>query len=299
MPDPKLIDDICDYVDRQGSGDHPCPTGLEGFTVLRSRQPTSLETAFYNPLLCLILQGRKETLLGGQHVSFGAGESLIVSHDLPVVTRVTDASARSPYVAMVLSLNLSTVRSLYEEIGDTEIDEEEDQARTLDVGAADASLIDAMGRLFALVDRPLEARVMVPLIQREIHFRLLLARHGAMLRQLLHRESHASRIAKAITKIRQDYASTLAVGDLARIAGMSPSTFHEHFKALTETTPLQYQKNLRLLEARRLLTDGTHSVSSTAFEVGYESPTQFSREYARKFGVSPHSDREQAAAGGQ
>lgn len=131
---------------------------------------------------------------------------------------------------------------------------------------------------------------MAPLIRREIHFRLLLARHGAMLRQLVRQESAASRISKAIGKIRQDFKTQIAVSELARTAGMSVSSFHEHFRTLTATTPLQYQKDLRLIEARQLLIDGTRSVSNVAFEVGYESPTQFSREYSRKFGVSPRRD---------
>ena len=131
---------------------------------------------------------------------------------------------------------------------------------------------------------------MAPLIRREIHFRLLRASHGAMLRQLLRHESAASRIAKAINRIRQEFKTQISVSDLAHIAGMSASTFHEHFKNLTATSPLQYQKNLRLIEARRLLMDGTQSISSVAFDVGYESPTQFSREYSRKFGASPRKD---------
>jgi AraC-like DNA-binding protein len=131
---------------------------------------------------------------------------------------------------------------------------------------------------------------MMPLIRKELHFRLLLAPHGAMLRQLVSHDSHASCIARAIERIRESFRAPLAVPELAQAAGMSPSSFHKHFKTITETTPLQYQKDLRLLEARRLLQEGHHSVSETAFEVGYESPTQFSREYARKFGASPRND---------
>ena len=144
---------------------------------------------------------------------------------------------------------------------------------------------------FDLIDRPLEAKVMAPLVLREIHFRLLMAQHGGMLRQLLQRGSHASRLTKVLERIKNDYTAPLAVTELASIAGMSPSSFHEHFKALTATTPLQYQKNLRLIEARRLLLDCGHNVSSAAFEVGYESPTQFTREYTRKFGASPSSHK--------
>lgn len=291
-----LVEQICSYVDEQGKGRDFSPTEIAGFNVLRSQAPTAFEAVIYNPLLCLILQGRKEIFFGTRPVSFAAGQSLIVSHDLPIVSRVTEASAQTPYVAVVLELDMAVVRSLFDEIGETEF--EDRQVKALDVGETDAALIDAVERLFSLVNQPLEAKVMAPMIKREIHFRLLLARHGATLRQLLRRESHASRIAKAILQIRQGYAAPLAISDLADVAGMSTSSFHQHFKALTETTPLQYQKDLRLMEARRLLIDGQRSVSSAAFEVGYESPTQFSREYSRKFGAPPRADLSGAASSG-
>ena len=134
-------------------------------------------------------------------------------------------------------------------------------------------------------------QALAPLVLREIHFRLLRAQHGGMLRQLLLHESPASRISKAIALIRSGYKAPIAVADLAAAAGMSQSTFHEHFKSLTSTTPLQYQKELRLLEARRLLMSGGKSVASAAYDVGYESPTQFSREYARKFGIPPRDEK--------
>lgn len=263
-------------------------TGIEGLFALCSHEPSTLEATLYEPVVCLILQGRKEIWLGDRRASFGQGDSLIVSHHLPVVSRIVEASTRHPYVALVLTVDMTIIRSLYEEVGAAEFDAA--QAQALDGGATDTDLVLAMGRLFGLVNRPLEAKVMAPLLRRELHFRLLLARHGGMLRQLLRHESAASRITKAISRIRQDFRTQISVPDLARTAGMSASSFHEHFRTLTATTPLQYQKDLRLIEARRLLIDDTRSVSNVAFEVGYESPTQFSREYSRKFGASPRKD---------
>ncbi|MCR9137762.1 MAG: AraC family transcriptional regulator [Alphaproteobacteria bacterium] len=288
MSNRNLIERICSFVDRQSNGSDYSPTEIAGFSVLRSRAPSDFEAVVYNPLLCLILQGEKETYFGARPVSFAAGQSLIVSHDLPIVSRVTQASDQTPYVAVVLELDMTVIRSLFDEIGEAEF--EDRQIKALDIGETDAALMDAVDRLFGLVEKPFEAKVMAPLIKREIHFRLLLAQHGATLRQLLSRESHASRIAKAIQQIRRGYTTPLAISELAGAAGMSPSSFHQHFKTLTETTPLQYQKDLRLMEARRLLRDRQLSVSSTAFEVGYESPTQFSREYSRKFGVPPRAE---------
>lgn len=292
MANGDLIADIQSYARACGPVQSPKQgvhgTEIEGLYALCNHEPTSLEATLYEPVTCLILQGRKETWLGDRRASFGPGDSLIVSHHLPVVSRIVEASNQCPYIALVLTVDMSIVRSLYEEVGATEIDAA--QGRALDGGATDTDLVQAMGRLFDLINRPLEAKVMTPLIRREIHFRLLLARHGGMLRQLLRHESAASRITKAIGRIRQDFRTQISVPDLARTAGMSPSSFHEHFRTLTATTPLQYQKDLRLIEARGLLIDGTRSVSDVAFEVGYESPTQFSREYSRKFGVSPRKD---------
>lgn len=288
METDRLVSDICQYIDRKATGADAATTDIPGFAVFRSNAPTKIDGQIYQPVVCLILQGRKEAYIGDRYLDFGAGQSLIASHDMPVMARITHASRQKPYVAMVMELDLGIVRSLYEEVGETDL--ETVDARALDTGETSDDLVQAMARLFALSERKVEARVMAPLIRREIHFRLLLASHGGMLRQFLKRESHANRIAKAIARIRQDYSANLSVGELAGIAGMSASSFHEHFKALTATSPLQYQKDLRLIEARRLLREAGYSVSRAAFDVGYESPTQFSREYSRKFGMSPRRD---------
>ena len=151
--------------------------------------------------------------------------------------------------------------------------------------------MELMGRYVGLLDDPEGQPVLVPLLRRELHFQMLRERHGAMLRSLIRRNSHANHIARAIRELRDSFRDPLDVSSLARFVGISPSSFHRHFKQVTATTPLQFQKDLRLAEARRLLAAGEHSVSSAAFEVGYESPTQFSREYSRKFGGSPSLQR--------
>lgn len=280
---------VLKYFDKNGSEAEPCLTNVPNLAVLSNRKPTRLDVTLYHPLICLILQGRKETYMGDRKLSFGQGESLIVSHDLPVMAQVTEASQTTPYIAIAMSIDLQTIRSLYDQIDD--LDSLQSHFCAMDTAKADTELVSAFSRLFELVDNPLEAKVMVPLVQREIHFRVLLAKNGGMLRQLLMRDSHASRIGKALDRIRQDFAAPLSVSELADIVGMSTSSFHEHFKAVTSSTPLQYQKDLRLLQARRLMQQGDCTVSSAAFAVGYESPTQFSREYSRKFGVAPRNDR--------
>lgn len=280
------------FADAGRAPEVPHPTGIEGFTLVRARAQTALEGMLYAPLACLVLQGRKESFLGAERVAFGPGESLIVSLDLPSRSRVVEASRERPYVALALDIDFAILRDMAEEA--EAAGRAEEAARAIDSGAADAALVDAMGRMFALAERPHEARALAPLVRREIHFRLLMARHGGMLRSLARRDSHASRIARTLARLRREFAAPLRVVELAEAAGMSPSSFHAHFRAATATTPLQYQKDLRLIEARRrLMTEGL-SVTGAAFAVGYESPTQFSREYARKFGAPPSADRRAA-----
>jgi AraC-like DNA-binding protein len=219
-----------------------------------------------------------------QTLSFGPGECLLVSHDLPVCSRITEA----PYLALVFEVDVAAIRKLHDEVAESVLDSE--RARAAEVYRADPGLLDALGRYLALADSPADARVLGPLISKEIHYRLLVAPFGGMLRSLIRHDSNASAIARAIGHIRGDIRSPIAIPDLARQVGMSVSSFHKYFKTITSTTPLQYQKELRLLKARQLLRTGDASVTAAAFDVGYESPSQFSREYARKFGVPPSQD---------
>ncbi len=292
------LQELAETVDRHAlkhpPSDEAIPLPVDGLSIFRQSSLTTFEALLYRPVVCLILQGSKETVVGDRTFTYGTGDSLVVSHEVPVVSRVVEASAEKPYLAAILELDLGIIRSLDDEIG--AVPQEHRGALSVDVSASDEALIDAFGRCIALADRPLEAKALAPLIIREIHFRLLMAPHGAMLRRLRWRDSHASRIQTAVAHIRQNYKTVLAVADLARLAAMSTSSFHEHFKSVTATTPLQYQKHLRLMEAKRLLSEGSHAVSAVAYEVGYESLNQFSREYARKFGASPRNDMNNSPA---
>ena len=289
-----LIEEVAAFVRERGAPEEGCETGVGGLFAFCRENPTAFQAMVYEPVMCLVLQGAKEAQLEDRTIRYSAGMSLIVSHALPVMAGVIDASPGRPYVSLALRLDLATARSLYDEIGEAQ--EQERALHSMSVAGSDAALIDAVARLFRLSRDPVEVQALAPLVLKEIHFRLLRAQHGGMLRQLLLHESPASRISKAIALIREGYRATLPVADLAAAAGMSQSTFHEHFKSLTSTTPLQYQKELRLLEARRLLISGGKSVAAAAYDVGYESPTQFSREYARKFGVPPRDEKPTAAA---
>jgi AraC-like DNA-binding protein len=257
---------------------------VDGLALLRQQSPSSFEASMYEPVLCLILQGRKAVSVGEQTLAFGPGECLLVSHDLPVRSRITKA----PYLSLVLQLDVATIRKLYDEVTETALDSE--RARSAETHRADPGLLDALRRYLALADSPADAKVLGPLISKEIHYRVLMAPFGGMLRSLIRHDSNASAIARAIGHIRSDLRASIAIPNLARQVGMSASSFHKNFKTITSTTPLQYQKELRLLEARRLLKTGSASVTAAAFEVGYESSSQFSREYARKFGVPPSQD---------
>jgi AraC-like DNA-binding protein len=266
---------------------------LPGLTLLHHPRTTTFEATLYEPVVCLIVQGKKETTLGDRVLEADTGACLLVSHDLPVVSRVL----RAPYTALLLDLEFNLLRSLYDEVADVAMDAQPTGA--LQVHPADAVLIGALERYLSLAESPADAEVLGPLIRKEIHYRLLKAPVGGMLRNLVRQDSHASAVARAIAQIREDYRSTIAIPELARSVGMSTSAFHRHFKNVTASSPLQYQKDLRLLAARRLLSAGEASVTQAAFDVGYESPSQFSREYARKFGVPPSKDTASATGRSQ
>ncbi len=265
---------------------HTC---IDALTVMRVDRPTPIEATCYEPVICLILQGSKEIELGSRSVRAGRGHSIIVSHDLPIRSRIAEASVSRPYLVAVVRLDVGTLRGLADGIEDTS--QASPGPVALEVSTASAEVVDTMRRLVALADTPADSDVLGPLVLKELHYRLLQADHSTMLRRLLRRDSQASRIAKAIARIRADLTEPLSIPELARVAAMSTSTFHQRFKQVTATTPLQYQKSLRLLEARRRIREDGGSVTETAFEVGYQSSTQFSREYHRTFGLSPREDR--------
>jgi len=280
----ELIEQASRRVSADDNDHQQAAQPMDGLLLLRRDFPSSFEASLYEPVLCLILQGRKQVSIGERTLSFGPGECLLVSHDLPLRSRITKA----PYLALVLEVDIAVIRELYDEVAESAQGSE--RARAAETQRADPGLLDALYRYLALADSPEDAKVLGPLVSKEIHYRLLTAPFGGMLRSLISRDSNASVIARAIGRIRGDIRSPIAIPDLARQVGMSASAFHKHFKTITSTTPLQYQKELRLLEARRLLKTGGASVTTAAFDVGYESPSQFSREYARKFGVPPSQD---------
>lgn len=264
-------------------------TAVPGLLLSRRTAPTAPATATYEPSLAVVAQGRKRADLAGTTFIFDQSRYLLTSLDLPVICNVIEATEQVPYLSFVLKLEMPVVRELLsrEEIQAPEVPSDNPAMST---GKTTAELLDACCRLVDLLNSPQDIPFLSGLIQREILYRVLRGPEGARLRAIATLGDQSHRAAKAIAWVRTNYAKPLRLEDLAKIAGMGVSTLHHHFRALTAMSPLQYQKQLRLHAAReRMLIDGMDAASA-AFEVGYESATQFNREYSRFFGQPPMRD---------
>jgi AraC-like DNA-binding protein len=264
-------------------------TDIPGVTLHRRIAPTAPCSATYEPSVTLITQGRKRVDLGRTTFIYGEAQYLLTSIDLPIVSQIIEASDEVPCLAMSLKLEMPMIRELLsrEEIPAVEVASD---APAMATGEATLEFLSACCRLIELLDTPQDIPFLSGLIQREIIYRILRGPEGARLRAIATLGDQSHRTAKAIAWIKANYAKPLRVEDLAQIAGMGLSTLHNHFRALTAMSPLQYQKQLRLQAARgRMLVDGLDAASA-AFEVGYESASQFNREYSRLFGQPPMRD---------
>ncbi|MDQ0251236.1 AraC-like DNA-binding protein [Sphingomonas kyeonggiensis] len=280
---------------------HTPETGISGtaigrLSLIRADQPSLPIPSVYEASLCLIAQGSKRVSLGDHDVVYDASRYLLVSVDLPLVGLVLEASPDAPYLCCKIDLDLPALADLM--IAEGEAGPQRDLP-ALAVYPGDADLIDAACRLVKLLDRPESIAALAPLIEREILYRLLTGPHGGTLRRMAKGDSHLGQISRAIARIRSGYDRQLRIEDIADAAGMSPSSLHAHFKAVTRMTPLEYQKQLRLQEARRLMMAEGASAGSAGFAVGYDSPSQFSREYRRLFGAPPRQDIERLQAAGE
>lgn len=258
--------------------------------LLSHRHPSDHLAQVYDPVVCLVVQGAKETTTTDRVHTIQSGQFLVVTHDMPVVSRITRASVDQPYQALILSLDRDVLADLQQAASVLSAPEHIDPY-ALTVGDAGVDLIEAFIRYLRALESPDDMAVLLPLVQREIHYRVMVSGQGHALRRLALGRRSAASVAEAIRIVRSDLAARLSVHQLARHVGLSPSALHHHFKAVTGTTPVQFQKQLRLLEARRLIQSGTRSVTDAAYAVGYSSPTQFSREYRRAFGHPPSADR--------
>jgi len=263
---------------------------LDGFFLARLTKPMESTLALYEPALCFVVQGRKQVLVGEEVLPYDPGNYLLFTVDLPVVFRVEEASKEMPYFGLRLNLDPAIVTSVVMEAA-VESRKGDASIKAIGVNAVEADLLDAIVRLVRVADKPGEKDVIAPLIKREIVYRLLAGGEGARLSHLVIGSKGATRrISRAIGRLREHYSEPLKIEEIARELGMSVSGFHHHFKSVTSMSPLQFQKQLRLQEARRLMLGEDLDAAGAGHRVGYEDPAYFSRDYKKLFGAPPQRD---------
>lgn len=282
----ELLEAVTRYVGVQG-GESPFETPIGGVMILRDEQVRAPSHRLFRPALCLVVQGAKWTMFGERRYEYRAGQALVVSVELPARSQVMKASPETPYLAVVIEFDLNVMREVLETLQTPPAAESGQSVFVMDV---QAQLSDCVLRMIRLLDTPKAIPALYPLAMRELCYWLLTGAHGGEVSRLALASSHAGRVVSAIHALRERFAEQVRIEELAAIASLSISAFHRQFRALTSMTPLQYQKQLRLLEARRLMVSGDLNAETASYTVGYESPSQFSREYARMFGQSPRRD---------
>ena len=264
---------------------------MDNLHLYRLSAPTDPVHTVSAQAFCVIAQGSKVVVLGNDTYRYDPARYLITTAELPIVSRVVEASPEKPYLALRLDLDPALVSSVMVETGRAS-SPAQSNVPAIDVSTLDGELMDAVVRLVRLADAPDDMRFLAPLVVREIVYRLLAGAQGGRLRHIAVLNGSRHRISEAIARLRREYDRPLRIDDLARDLGMSVSAFHHHFKAVTSMSPLQYQKQLRLQEARRLLLGGDVDATSAGFRVGYDDASHFSREYKRLFGQPPMRDVE-------
>ncbi|EGQ8805923.1 TPA: AraC family transcriptional regulator N-terminal domain-containing protein [Vibrio parahaemolyticus] len=280
---------LAKLIDRWTGDANQYDTPISGLRFSRWTTPTPPTSYTHNPSICLIAQGRKRVLLGEESFIYDANHFLISSVDLPIIANIIEASEEQPYLGLIMELDLTEISQL---IIDSELafTQSKEAQKGIAVGELSESLLDAFVRLAELLDEGQNIKILAPIIKREIFYRLLMSEQGTRLHQIVTAGSHSHQIAKAIDWLKNNFVKPLSVGDLASYTGMSKSSFYTHFRSMTSMTPLQFQKKLRLSEARRLMLTENLDAMAATFKVGYESPSQFSREYSRLFGAPPSKD---------
>jgi AraC-like DNA-binding protein len=282
------IAELASAVDRHTGADGMYETGVPGLMLYRASRPSEHDATVYEPSLVIVAQGSKEVLLADETYRYDPAQSLLVSVDLPVTARVVEATPARPCLVVRIFLDPAVVGELLAD--GTAAPHTGPPARGLAVSPVTPQLLDAVSRLVALLDTPDDIGPLAPLILREITYRVLSGPQGSRLCQIAAAGAPAQRIARAIKWLKEHLTAPLRIESLARQVRMSPSALHLHFKSVTALSPLQYQKQLRLQEARRLMLGEGRDAAEAAFRVGYESPSQFSREYRRLFGAPPRQD---------
>ncbi|MBX8597691.1 AraC family transcriptional regulator [Pseudomonas cichorii] len=283
------LETLVDLIRRHTPTDGIHPTPIAGVSLVRSDSPTVPMPVVYEPTLCLIAQGRKQVMVGTTSYIYDAAKYLVASVDIPVTGSVIEASEAEPYLCLVLDLDMAVLSELvlrYPAPDEASVL----PAAGIELNYTTPELLDAVARLARLLDTPQDIEALAPLTVREILYRLLISSGSGVVRQMARADSRLSQIARAIAWLRSHYSETCRIDDIADIAGMSRSTFHAHFKAVTAMSPLEFRSQLRLQEARRLMVAEALDAAGAGYRVGYESPSQFSRDYVRMFGLSPARD---------
>jgi len=293
MPDP-LVEALLRYTERH-PGESPFMTAIEGMAIMRSDHPKPPAHMLSRPAMCIVAQGAKWGMFGGNRLEYRAGQALVIGVETPSIGRVVEATPGEPCLVLAFELDLAIVRSVAEGL-DAPPRASGEPGRGVFVTDFQGPLADCALRLVRLLDTPQAIPTLYPIIMREICYWLLTGPHGGEVARMTLANGPSQRVINAMHTLRTRFTEAIRVEELAAIAQMSPSAFHRQFKALTSMTPLQYQKQLRLLEARRLMISTAFNVETACFQVGYESPSQFSREYARMFGIPPKRDAKQMRA---
>lgn len=278
---------ITQHTDSQQNGIHK--TAIAQLDFMRESSVSTSLCGVCEPVLGVVVQGKKAAMLGEETYRYSVAQYLVVSVDLPLSGYVVEATPDKPYLGFKVNLDPRQLCDLIAQIG-TDSPAGKNSVRGLFVSNADTPLLDCALRLIRLLDTPQDIPILAPLIIREIYYRLLIGEQGEAVRQIATSGSHMQRIAEVIEQLKLNFTQPMRVEELARQVNMSPSSFHHHFKAVTSMSPLQYQKQLRLLEARRLMLAENSDAAHAAYQVGYESTSQFSREYSRMFGAPPIKD---------
>jgi AraC-like DNA-binding protein len=271
-----------------GAENRRTETGIPRVAMVQGKIPEHLLAAVYDPMINLILQGSKSMTVGDRTLRYDPATYFVMSIDLPAVGSVHPAESGEPYLAVSLTLDPGVLSALFADLPKPAARYEYNAGFC--VASVTTELMDAWVRMLRLMGDPQAIAALAPVYEREILFRVLQGPHGWMLREIAAPDTAMARVSMAIQWIRRDFAQPIRVESLANRASMSVSAFHRHFKAVTNFSPLQYQKRVRLLQARTLMVANSRSVMAAAFEVGYESATQFSRDYARVFGLPPAQD---------
>lgn len=281
-----LTDKVDSYTQEKGN---EVATAHAPLTIYRFESPTELTSYIQEPAVCLIVQGNKRVLLGDEEYFYDKDHYLITSVDLPVVAQILEASKDNPYMGLTLKLDRKKIAEMLLE-DHLSLSKKRNADRGLAVSRLELPIAQAFLRLVKLLDHPEDIPVLAPLVQQEILYRLLTGEQGIRLQQISMVGSHSHQISRAIDWLKENYAQSFKIDDLAALSGMSTSSLHHHFRAMTAMSPLQFQKRLRLNEARQRMLMEQKDATTAAFEVGYESPSQFSREYSRLFGAPPSRD---------